>query len=422
LFGFGKSRQTSSTEVQSIARAEEARSLAEPSAFELTTFGIVPSAAGVSVTAASALAVPAVAAGVRAIAEAVSILPLHAFTRNADGSRERDNAHPAFRLLNGDANPWTRGPQLRELLTADAIVHGNGFALIVRDREGAPRELHRLQPSAVSIELDGATAEPRYRLNSGNGQRFIDFRDIIHLRAPCPICTDAVTGKSPIMQARDAIGLLITLQQHACRLFANGGRPSGILSFPQKLGAEVARRIKVSWQAATSGGSSGGTAVLEEGGAFTPLAFSSVDAQFMEIWAFAITEVARVLRVPPVLLMDYSRQTWANAETGGQQFLTYSLAPWLSRWEAEATLKLIAPEDREDVFVETLTDALLRADFATRATAYGQYRSMGAMTGNEVRAGLNLPPRDDGNTLANPYTSTVKPDASNPKQEANVDE
>jgi len=97
---------------------------------------------------------------------------------------------------------------------------------------------------------------------------------------------------------------------------------------------------------------------------------------------------------------------------GGQQFLTYSLSPWLARWEAEVTLKLIAPEDRASVFVEHLTDALLRADFATRATAYGQYRIMGAMTANEVRAGLNLPPLPQGDELSNPYTSTSKTEGS----------
>ncbi|WP_242217251.1 phage portal protein [Shinella zoogloeoides] len=384
----------------------ESRSLADPTPYDFQVFGAIASTAGVAVSAASAMTVPAVAAGVRAISEAIGILPLHAYRREANGSRERENDHPAYGLLNGDACPWTRGPQLRELLTADAILHGNGYALIVRDREGEPRELHRLQPSIVSVELDGATGEPRYRLSTSNGRRTIAFGDMLHIRAPSSLSADGISGKSPIMEARDAVGLLITMQQHACRLFANGGRPSGILSFPQRLGAEVATRIKASWQAATAGGNSGGTAVLEEGGVFTPLSFKSTDAQFLEIWGLAITELARVLRVPPVLLMDYSRQTWANAETGGQQFLTYSLAPWLSRWEAEATLKLIAQEDRDTLYVEHLTDALLRADFATRATAYGQYRSMGAMTANEVRAGLNLPPLADGNSLANPYTST----------------
>lgn len=392
----------------SASVADEVRSLAEPTAFDFAVFGAVPSLAGVAVNPSTAMRVPAVAAGVKALAEATGILPLPVYRRGEDASRDRDNSHPAYRLLNLDANPWTRGPQLRELLTADAIAYGDGFALIVRDGTGDPRELHRIHPTAVAVEIDRLTGEPRYRVTTDAGQRLVGFMDMLHLRAPATTCTDGVSGVSPLMQARDAIGLLIVLQGHACRLFANGGRPSGILSFPQKLGAEVAKRIRDSWRTATSGSSAGGTAVLEEGGTFTPLAFSSVDNQYLEIWQLSLTEVARVLRVPPVLLMDYTRQTWANAETGGQQFLTYSLAPWLARWEAEVTLKLIPAEDRDSIFVEHLTDALLRADFATRATAYSQYRAAGVLTANEVRRGLNLPPLPGGDVLQNPFTTTGK--------------
>ncbi|SCX27122.1 phage portal protein [Agrobacterium rosae] len=420
MFGLGRSKPAQTA----AAHADETREgIAAPDGWLLELFGAMPSAAGVVVSPESALRVPAVAAGVRAISEAASILPLHTYSRAADGSRERNADHIASRLLNGDANPWTRGPQLRELLTADAICYdAGGFAEIVRDGDKKPRELHRIHPSTVTIEIDTLTGEPRYRVNIGSGSRFIDFRDMLHIRAPSPLCMNTISGRSPLMQAKDAIGLLITMQAHACRLFANGARPSGILSFPQKLGAEVAKRIKASWQAATGGSNSGGTAVLEEGGSFTPLSFNSVDSQFLEIWALAITEVARILRVPPVLLMDYSRQTWANAETGGQQFLTYSLSPWLSRWESEVTLKLIAPEDRDEIYVEHLTDALLKSDFASRATAYSAYRAAGVLTANEVRAGLNLAPLPDGNVLQNPYTTTDKTKPTTPKTEGNADE
>lgn len=414
MWPFNRSRQTTdAAEVQLIAQTER-RDIANPTELDFSIFGVVPSLSGASVTPATAMRVPAVAAGVKAISEAVGILPLHAYRRETDGSRERENDHPAYRLLNGDACPWMRGPQLRELMTADAICYGNAYAQIVRDSTGAPRELHRLHPLAVAVEIDNRTGEPSYRISPNtNAQRILPFADVFHLRAPSPVATDAVTGRSPIMEARDAIGLLMVLNGYANRLFANGGRPGGILKFPNKLTKEVAERIRASWKAATSGGNTGGTAVLEEGGEFMPLAFKSVDAQFLEIWQLSLNEIARVLRVPPVLLMDYSRQTWANAETGGQQFLTYSLAPWLSRWEAETTLKLITPDDRDTLFVEHLPDALLRADFATRATAYGQYRSMGAMTANEVRAGLNLAPLPDGNSLSNPYTTTGKEGGTN---------
>lgn len=397
-------RQKPEASVQLIAQADEQRSLASPEDWMLQLFGAFPAAAGVVVTPQSALRVPAVAAGVKAISEATGILPLHAYQRAEDGSRERNTDHQSFRLLNGDACPWLRGPQLRELMTADAIAYGNGYAVIVRGTENQPRELHRVHPSRVIIEVDSLTSEPTYRLSDGSQTRIIGFRDMLHLRAPSPLSADAVTGKSPLIEARDAISLLIALQAHAAKLFSNGARPSGLLTFTRALTKEAATKMKASWQAMTS---TGGTAILDQETKYQALTLTSVDGQFLEIWSLAITEVARILRVPPVLLMDYSRQTWANAETGGQQFLTYSLAPWLSRWEAEVTLKLIAPDDRDTIYVEHLTDALLRADFATRATAYGQYRSMGAMTANEVRAGLNLPPITGGNVLQNPYTTTT---------------
>ncbi|NLS04602.1 phage portal protein [Rhizobium sp. P32RR-XVIII] len=356
--------------------------------------------------------------GVRAIAEAMSSLPLHLYERREDGGRGRFTDSAADRLLNEAANPWTGGGQLRELITADAVAWGNGYAAIVRDRNDKPVELHRLNPASVTLDIDASTSEPSYKVTTGNNQtRRLAFSDVLHLRAPSTLSTDAVKGRSPLTDAKDAIGLLVVLQGHAAKLFSNGGRPSGILSFKEKLGADVAARIKASWLAATSGSSAGGTAVLEQGAEWKALQFTSVDSQFLEIWNLSINEVARVLRVPPVLLMDYSRQTWANAETGGQQFLTYSLAPWLSRWEAEVSLKLIDEADRKKVFAEHLTDALLRSDFASRATAYGQYRSMGAMTANEVRAGLNLPKIDGGDVLQNPYTTTGRP-AAQPKADA----
>ena len=85
-------------------------------------------------------------------------------------------------------------------------------------------------------------------------------------------------------------------------------------------------RMKASWQSvATAAVNSGGTAVVEEGGEFQPLTFSSVDRQFLEMRKFAIEEIARHFRVPPVFLMDYGSATWSNAEAMGNQFLTFTL-------------------------------------------------------------------------------------------------
>lgn len=110
------------------------------------------------------------------------------------------------------------GLQLRELMTADAISYGNGYALIVRDGERQPRELHRVHPQSVAIDVDSLTSEPRYKIANTDGrQRIVSFTDMLHLRAPSPLSADSVSGKSPLIEAKDAISLLIALRRASVR-------------------------------------------------------------------------------------------------------------------------------------------------------------------------------------------------------------
>lgn len=218
---------------------------------------------------------------------------------------------------------------------------------------------------------------------------------------------NGIRGTSPVEQCREAIALNLQLEAHAARLFANGGRPSGLLKFPNRLGNEVAARIKASWKAATSGANSGATAVLEEGGDFTPLSFTSVDAQFLEIWERSVYEIARAFKVPPHLIFELGRATWGNAAEMGAGFLRFTLMPWLKRWEAEVRLKLIATSERDSVYAEFLTDDLLRTDLAARANAYGKLIASRIINPNEARARENLPPYAGGDVFANPNTTTT---------------
>ena len=100
-----------------------------------------------------------------------------------------------------------------------------------------------------------------------------------------------------------------------------------------------------------------------------------------------------------------------------RQFYAITLKPWLTSWAWAYARVLFTPEERAAFYVEFVTDDLLTTDAASRAAAYGQYRSMGAITGNEVRSGLNLAPLPDGNSLANPYTTSGASDPA-PEGEA----
>lgn len=364
-------------------------------------FGAIPTLSNVSVTPKSAMSVPAVASAVELIAEAVGTLPVKMFVRNAKG-KDADPAHPAFRLAHDESNDWTSAAELRTQLTHDALLNDEGgFALANRVGDRVI-EFIRLDPSTVTPKLDETSGEPFFVVREGRRQVRYHYRDVLHI--------EAFGSTAPITRARNAIGLAMSLEQHAARLFANGARPSGLLSTDQQLGDTALKNVLAMWTA-THGGSdnAGKPAILPNGMQWTPLSLNSVDAQFEQMRRFQTEEIARAFRVPPTMLFDLVRGTWSNTEEMGHQFLTYTLRPWLDAWEWAYARVLLTAEERAERFFEFVTDDLLTVSFAQRATSYGQYRSMGVMTANEVRAGLNLPPLPGGDVLGSPH---INPDAT----------
>jgi len=106
--------------------------------------------------------VPAVACAVGLIAETVGTLPVKLFRH---GTKEALPDHPAYRLMHGEANDWTSAEALRIALTADALLHDKGgFAVVLRNSEGKPIELHRLAPAQVVPQRQDAEQRMQRRM------------------------------------------------------------------------------------------------------------------------------------------------------------------------------------------------------------------------------------------------------------------
>ena len=349
----------------------------------------------------TALHVPTVKAAVELVATSIGNLPVKVYRREGD-AKVLDTDHTAHKLVHRSANDYQSAAAFRTQLATDALLHGNGYGYAVRVN-GTVRELVRLDPRSISATLDPSTGAPVYQSNE-TPRRTFAAADIIHIRGA--ISHDGLNGLSPVQLHREAIGLALTLELHAARLFGRGARPSGLLKFPGKLTAESIGRIKTSFGGAHGGDESGRTAVLEDGGEFVPLTFTSVDAQFIEQRNAAAYEIARAFGVPPSMVGLVDRATWGNAETQNRQFLTFTLRPWLNAFRSEFERVLLSEEERETHIIEAITDDLLRADTASRTASYQALRSAGIMTANEIRAFENLPPRADGDTLASPFTTS----------------
>lgn len=362
-------------------------SLADPGPDIFAQFGLVG-----PITAAEALRVPAVGSAIRLISEAAASLDVVVKERQADGSEVEVRDHIASGLLTGFANDWTSGFDFIRDLVIDALTDDRGgLAWVNRIGDGRPYELIRFRSGVFNVDYNQTTGEPIYRIEN----RLTPASDVIHVRPPF--------GKASLTLAREGIAIARALANHAEKLFGRGARPSGVLSFPKGMGEDSVKRARKGWRDTQEGEDEGGrTAILYDGAEFKPLTLASTDAQFIENRKFQIYEIARAFRVPPSMLFELDRATYANGEQQGMDFLTYCLEPWLKGLEGALARALLTREERADGLVIRFDrDDLTRADLNARATAINSLIASEVLNPNEGRGWIGLGPYPGGDKFGN---------------------
>lgn len=380
--------------VRKFFQPETKSGVSSPEDWLFEAFGATPSAAGIAVSPATAIRCSAVKAAVSSIAEPIGNLPLHVYRRKADGSKERAHDHATYKLLHDVANPWTPAGRLREQLTVDALLSHGGYAQIVRNSEGKPLELHRLDPATVTVDL--STGEPEYEVQENGTKRKVDRSNIIHIPTP------SLSGKGLVNDGRDLIGLALILERHASKLFANAARPSGVLSLKNNSTPDALLKAKTAWTAAHSGDKAGGTAVIPGDAEWSALTMTSVDSEFSACRTFQILEICRLFNVPPTVVFEYGRATWGNSESARRDFVDLTLARWIRAWQTECWLKLFTDDERQNYFIEFLVDAFTRGDLSKRVDSYTKAVGGPWLTANEVRSAENRSPIEGGDKLLPP--------------------
>ena len=164
-----------------------------------------------------------------------------------------------------------------------------------------------------------------------------------------------------------------------------------VLSTDRALSETAIERLKNSFNSSYAKlKSSNSTIILEEGLSFKPISISPEQAQFLASRQFGIEEIARIFNIPPHMLKDLSKSSFNNIEMQSQEYVTYTLMPYLTRIEQEMNLKLFRTNELGKTFVEFNVNGLLRGDVKTRNEAYKTAIQNGYMSINEVRQKENL--------------------------------
>lgn len=350
-------------------------------------------AAGVHISPETALQCSAVLACVRVISESVASLPLSLYRRMDSGGKTVAGGLPLHTIISEQPNGWMTSFEFRELMQSWLLLWGNAYAEIKPGQFGAVTELWPMHPSRMKVERL-KNGRLRYLYTEPNQSTPTPYAQdqIFHLRW---LTQDGVTGYVPTNLSKDAIGLARATELHSGAYFGNGARPGIVLESDQPLKPETAQRLRQTWDEMHRGPDrSSKTAVLPHGIKAKELGVTNESSQLIETRRYQVEDIARVFRVPAYMIGDLTKSSYSSVEQQGLDFVTFSLVPWLRRWEACIRRDLIL--DDENYFAEFDVRGLMRGDNAGRAAYYKELWQLGVLSINEIRTSEGLNPIDSG--------------------------
>ncbi len=354
------------------------------------------SASGKSVNPRNAVQVSTVYACVRVISETIASLPMGVYEATENGS-QKSVQHPLYRLLHDEPNPEMSSFIWRETMLSHLLLWGNSYSQIIRSGKTSILGLYPLLPDRMDVDRDSDGQLIYTYTTTEGGQVQLNPQDVLHIPG---LGFDGIMGYSPIALEKNAIGLGIAAEEYGSTFFKNGARPSGVLTHPNSV--KEPKRLRESWNAAYGGSSNGNkVAILEEGMSFTPISLPNNEAQFLETRKFQVEEICRIFRVPPHLIGDLSRSTFANIEHQSIDFAMHTIRPWLVRIEQAMNRALFSDKEKAGspggrrFYVQFNIDGLMRGDYKSRMEGYAIARQNGWMSANDIRALENLNPISD---------------------------
>ena len=354
------------------------------------TFYFGTSGSGKSVTVQSAIQLSTVYACVRIIAETIASLPLGVYESNDDGSKKAVD-HPLYHLLHDEPNGEMTSFVLREVMLTHLLLYGNSYCQIIRTGKNGISSIYPLLPDHMDVDRDEHGRLNYTYVNSEGKTFYLKPQQVLHIPG---LGFDGIIGYSPIALEKSAIGLGLAAEEYGSKFFANGARPSGILTHPNTV--KDPARLRASWNSAYGGSSNANrVAILEEGMHFETISIPNNEAQFLETRKFQVDEICRIFRVPPHLVGNLEHATYSNIEHQSIDFGVHTIRPWLVRIEQAMNRALFSEEEKERYFVQFNMEGLIRGDYKSRMEGYAIARQNGWMSANDIRRLENMNPIPD---------------------------
>lgn len=346
-----------------------------------------------SVTFDSAMQISAVWAAVRIISETIGSLPFAIYEVDSEGNK-RVTDNDVSRVLTRAPNVYQTSVEFWETMALNLAISGNAYAVKLRSGSRLVGLLP-LSSSQTKTELlpDGKVI---HSFTQGGNVKVYNSDNVLHIK----LFGNGVIGLSPLSYAARSINIAQNADSRVNNIYANGGKPSGVLTIDKTLTAEQRTQIKNNFRGLEAGNEDR-LFVLEAGMEYQQVSMTPQDIQLLDSRRFQIEDIGRFFGVPSVLL----NQTFGQSTLGSNvyeiiaAFYKLGLRPYLEKIEASVIRWLFPPSAYGKYEARFDFDALLRADTLTRMQANREAIYSAQLTPNEARALEGRPPKEGGDEL-----------------------
>lgn len=346
---------------------------------------------GTMATPKTALTISAFYNGVEQISNDIAKLPKSVYVKEGN-SRNKDAENPINYLLNTAPNDLMTAFDFWKIIVISAIIKGDGFAKIVRNKQTGLEESYMfLDCDDVKVFKQGNKLFYKYK------DETIASEDMFHLKY---FTLDGLRGISLIKYAAKQLGIILDAQSYGSEIYKDKGIGYGVLETDKSVASPNKKTIEDGFAAKMTSGAKYKTALLDEGFKYKSITITPAEAQFLETNKYGVLEICRWLNINPHKVKDYTSGTYANVYQQSIEHTQDSIMPWAIRIEQEIDRKSFAKDSNK--YFKININALLRGDLESKRNYYTAMIYAGIMTRNEVRALEEMNPIDGLDEILQP--------------------
>nr|WP_252187918.1 phage portal protein [Bacillus subtilis] len=289
---------------------------------------------GLSYTSVSAIKNSDVFTAVLTLSSDIAASPIMV---HQNGVEEKDS--DLFRLLNEKPNDYYSGYFFKFILVANALMNGQSYAEIVRDKEGTPLELIHLLNSEVYAEQLQDRNEILYRYYpSGGKERVLKPENVLHIKF---FSMDGITGMSPLSSLKHEIESQEAGKRLVTDFFRRGVNLSGIVNMKKgHLSPEAKDKIRNEFEKANSGiKNQQRVVVLDENMEFSQLEINTKVLEVVNNYTHSTKQIAKVFGLPAHKLGI--EQVNTSLEQANLDYLTNTLSNYFAAIASELNFKML---------------------------------------------------------------------------------